>query len=952
MTRRSAPFVGRQAEGQELTHALQAARRGQPRFVLITAAAGQGKTALVDHVLGEPAVPPVGDPAPPRLLRIAGDETDTSRRFAPLRRLADRLGRRQPGFDARSWPLLAAGVPDDASDLAVGAEIVGLLGDLDPGRVVVLVVEDAHWLDPTSATALQFAVRRLTVERALIVVTTRGGTRLADLGWLRPAADPHLGGAVELGPLSEADVEQLVLDRHRARLAPAALSRLVQQTGGHPLHLRLVLDTATWEQLSAVTGSFPITPSLAAAVATGMGTLSDPARRVVAASAVLGRPADRRMLRELAGFDPEPAVDEAMGAGLLRYADGPTGRTVTLGHPLLTAAVRRALAADERRSIERAVCPHLTGDALLRHRIDATDGHDDALAAEVEQVAIARELAAENPAAIDLLLAASDLTAAPGPRARRFLRAVGLMASDGDLMRAFACREAALACPESDERTLVLAALSLMAGRLDDADGFLEQARHSTDLEPRLVASLHLLRATRAVVSGRAAQPDVRAVLANPAATSQWRSLARVLGAMSAMIEGRTEEALAFVATGPQVGTIEPFRIPIIAFRGGIHLWVGDHAAASADLAVVERLISAGRRVPALLPLSLGLIAEWQSAGGRWIDSLATVELLLAVEEGQSRAVERPLAHAIAARLLAEHGQTERALEQLAIARVWVDVLPSAPGRVHVALAGAVIGLVTDDITAALAALDEVDRPEIGFRRPERELLRAQALLRAGQLQVAGDHARRAAAVGGLIGARALLVSAEVALARRRPSDAETFLRAAGSSIPADNDWLRAREAQVRAQQAEQAGHREAATAGFSLARQTFVSLGAWPDADRCDRALSRLRGELSDEAAPVLLSDRELEVARLVALGLSNSQAAARLYVSRKAIEFHLTHVYAKLGITSRRQLAARLAVSSPAVSSPISAPAAPQRSDLPAQAPSASRDGDRTGPHRFTAG
>ena len=89
-----------------------------------------------------------------------------------------------------------------------------------------------------------------------------------------------------------------------------------------------------------------------------------------------------------------------------------------------------------------------------------------------------------------------------------------------------------------------------------------------------------------------------------------------------------------------------------------------------------------------------------------------------------------------------------------------------------------------------------------------------------------------------------------------------------------------------------------------------MADLGAHPFVARCDDELTAC-GLPSRRASidPLGLTPSELTVAHLVAQGLSNREAAARLYVSSKAVEYHLGHIYAKLGINSRRQLASRWA-------------------------------------------
>ena len=104
------------------------------------------------------------------------------------------------------------------------------------------------------------------------------------------------------------------------------------------------------------------------------------------------------------------------------------------------------------------------------------------------------------------------------------------------------------------------------------------------------------------------------------------------------------------------------------------------------------------------------------------------------------------------------------------------------------------------------------------------------------------------------------------------------------------------------------AGQPERAVARLHSARQRLIKLAARPYLDRCDRELAASGAAPAEIPAAPGLTPAELAVARLVATGRSNRQAAAELYVSIKTIEFHLRHIFAKLGIRSRRELIARL--------------------------------------------
>ena len=111
------------------------------------------------------------------------------------------------------------------------------------------------------------------------------------------------------------------------------------------------------------------------------------------------------------------------------------------------------------------------------------------------------------------------------------------------------------------------------------------------------------------------------------------------------------------------------------------------------------------------------------------------------------------------------------------------------------------------------------------------------------------------------------------------------------------------------------AGQPQAAVARLRSARQRLITLGARPFLEACDRELAAAGAPAEPETAPAFvgLTPAEQAVARLVATGRSNRQAAGELYVSVKTVEFHLGHIFDKLGIRSRKDLITRTGAPSP---------------------------------------
>ncbi len=167
--------------------------------------------------------------------------------------------------------------------------------------------------------------------------------------------------------------------------------------------------------------------------------------------------------------------------------------------------------------------------------------------------------------------------------------------------------------------------------------------------------------------------------------------------------------------------------------------------------------------------------------------------------------------------------------------------------------------------------------------------------------------------------------SALVAAARLRGDLATAAGHQAAAAAAFETAWRRAQGLRVPlalaqleisdARRLRAAGQPQAAVARLRSARQRLITLGARPYLEICDRELAAAGAPAGPETAPALpgLTPAEQAVARLVATGRSNRQTAAELYVSVKTVEFHLGHIFDKLGIRSRKDLITRIGALQP---------------------------------------
>jgi len=332
-------FVGRAGELAAMTDELGRARAGLPGVLLVTGPAGIGKTSLVHRFLDdEPDV---------RVLRAVGEESEATLPFGVAGQLVADVRAEALG------PLLAAGPPADADPLAVGAELLAVLGALQAdGAVVVVVVDDAQWADDRAAQALVFVVRRLRRDQVLVVLGVRDG----EPGWWdRVQAQGRPARRLGLGGLDADEVVALSDSVGGPALTPAAGRRLQEHTDGHPLHVRALLRELPAEALLDTGRVLPAPRSLAALVLVRVAALSPPAQDLLVAAAVLGfRCALPDAVALAAPPDPLAALDEAVRAGLLVEDFTGTGHDLAFSHQLVRAAVYADLPPARRHALHRA----------------------------------------------------------------------------------------------------------------------------------------------------------------------------------------------------------------------------------------------------------------------------------------------------------------------------------------------------------------------------------------------------------------------------------------------------------------------------------------------------------------------------------------------------------------------------------------------------------------------
>ncbi|GAA1380264.1 hypothetical protein GCM10009613_04300 [Pseudonocardia kongjuensis] len=873
------PFVGRVAELAAVDDAWAAACAGRPALVWVDGPAGAGKSALIARCAARTSGTVV--------LAADGDEDETALAYGYLDQLATQL----PG---RTSSLLGTPAGRRADPLAVGAELLAALGTLPAADPVLLLLDDLQWADRQSVGALLFVLRRLRHDRVLVLAGSRpAGPDPADAPdppdprWERLLGPGRDVRRLHLDGLSPAEVSDLAAALGRPLGSTGAAERLRAHTGGNPLYTRTLLEELPPEVLAGTSGVLPAPRPFAALVQARLARAGPDTDALVTAASVLGAGCPLGLAAAVAGIgDPAPALDGAVRLGLLRERAGTAPARIVFAHPLVRAAVLGGLSAVRRRELHAAAARLLPGRDAVLHRVAAAAGPDPELGDEL--AALAADRGTPGARAADLLRAAADLAVHPDTRERRTLAAARMLLDHGEIARAAAAEPVIARCAPGPGRDRLLGEIALLTGRFG-------RARELLDGLPGCGA-LALLD----VIEGapeRAVRRGGAALSAAPGpAGRRMAGFAVVLG----LAAGGRRDAAGALLDGLGAGP----RAPVDALVARGVLAADDEDAALRLDAAVERA-RAGEPVRGLA-LALAFRAAAHDRLGE-PGAVEGLELAVAAARDGGNRLAGTLAHAFAAEALAARGRLVPARAHLAAdtgPRWWGADLGTGVGAAAVAAADG-------DPGAVLAALDPLTRPELAARADGLGLL-APRVLRVEALLATG--LRDAAA--------AELEVLDARLAGRAPTrytlDAvrlRLLLAAPDRPVP-PLPGRPARAPLARGRLEYEAGRRLLGTgarrAGVDLlraARERFAGLGAVPDRVRCDTVLHDAGLTPPGPAGPsgVLgLTPHERAVVGLVVRGLTNREVAEQLFVTPRTVAYHLSNVYAKLGVTGRRQLRA----------------------------------------------
>ncbi|HVC76880.1 MAG TPA: AAA family ATPase [Candidatus Micrarchaeaceae archaeon] len=906
------PIVGRDAELEAVDALLTRVESG---FAVLTleGEAGIGKTTVWLEALRR------ARERRAQVLVTRPTEAEVSLSYAGLTDLFDAVadgviaGLPVPQREAISAALLRSPAPRRGIDeRALCAAVLSMLRLISADRPLVVAVDDAQWLDSPSARVLSFAVRRLDAETIGFVAAARVGSTPVpprfDL-----SADPGRHQTIVVGALSVGALHELLKQRTGRSLSRPIMVKIAGVCGGNPFYALEIATALPDRPLQA--GHLPVPDSLTELLVARVGQLPAATRRALLAAAALSQPRTDLV-------NPK-ALSAAQRTGIVSIERD----RIQFAHPLLASVVYSQANDLERRSLHRRLAQVVVEpEERARHAALGAEEPDAAIAHDLEDAAVlARSRGAPGAAAVLLDLAVGLSPPNDSDRAVRMVAAASAWFDTGDLARAqITLGEALASTLDARLRARALHLLGQIHARrssFTEATALAFQALEAADDDDALRTELQLDLCYYTVNLGDlpGAVRHARGAMTAAEQAGDAGALADALAAVTmtefAAGSGYDEVRMRRARDLEDPNRIRAWQNTPAFLHGSILLYTGNLEPA---LSILSKLHTETleRGEESQIPFS----CFYQAWACVWRGDLLVAHRLADEAMQTAALLDDPAAHAIAlaasALVHAHDGSTDLAREEAhesirlfqdlgwAMGTSWplwalglAELSSGNPMAVDAALGPLAtmlsamgggdpfLGVFLPEEIEALVELGLHDRAEnliSWLERRGRDLDRAWTLAAAGRCRGLLDAAR-----GDTTGALAVL---DRALAEHDRC-----------AMP----FERARTLLVLGRVQRRNGMRGEARSTLVEALAGFERYGARLWAERTRGELARLGGR---GASPEKLTATEMRVAEMAASGMANREIAERVFLTTKAVESNLTHVYRKLDIRSRGGLARAL--------------------------------------------
>jgi DNA-binding CsgD family transcriptional regulator len=901
-------LIGREVERARIEELLEAASVSRSGALVLRGEPGIGKTALLEDARLRAA--------DMHVLAARGLESESELPFAglhqlllPALRLLDDIP--APQALALKGALGLAERPGDDRFL-ISAACLSLLSELAEERPVLCLVDDANWLDTPSADALLFVARRLGAEGIAMLFTAREGeTRRFDARDL-----PEL----ELGELDSASSSSLLARQITGELDDWVRERLLERARGNALALVELPSALSADQLAGLEplpDALPITRDLERLFLDRVRQLPDRTQQllVIVAADTSRDLATIIRAAESLGIGPEtlgPA--EVAGVVVVR------GSRIDLRHSLVRSAIYQGASTTERRAAHLALAEAVgeqEADQQAWHRAAAAFGLDASVAEELERTAERARLRSGHAAAASALERAADLSVDSDLKGRRLVAAASAAWHAGQPDRATALVDRASPLVSDaglrGELNHVRGQIEWRCGAIPNACAILlEGAADVAPLDTHKTLEILFDAGMAAADAGdyaRIAEVGRIAELLQRGDAVEDAFLADMLVGAGRLIAGDNAGA-PFVMDA--IARVQDLDDPQLLAWAGV--WAPRAGESALEAPTLRRAANLARATGAVDTLTFVLEAvaiQGFVAGQYSVLAEATEGLELAREAGLANAATHHRASLAWIHAVKGHEDECRAhaLEVIEDARTSGHALANSVAHWGLALLDLSLGRPED----AARRLHELRRAAPGAAHPYFVRMSTPDLVEASVRAGNPEDAREALPAlepfrepGAPTWAMALVARCRALLAAGEEAEAE-YREALRLHDESTRPFDRARTQLLYGEHLRRNRRRVDSRDHLRSAVETFEALGAelWTERARAELRASGESARKRDPSTVDELTPQELQIARFVAEGMSNKEVAAQLFLSPRTIDYHLRHVFSKLGITSRTQLA-----------------------------------------------
>lgn len=926
---------GHHRAAERLRHIHSAVVDRGSAVVLVTAPDGGGKSHLVDTVLtATTGVTTVLTRALPWEQDVPWVTADRVLQRLP-RPAAGPVPEPDTGTSGRADGQPRGQEPPGAATERSAAQVVDALTAAigDAGVGTIIVIDDADHADPDSLRALGSALES-SVGGSVLLILTAGSPSAGHSADLCTVLAREI---LRLGALDHSEIRALAAARTGREPSAAAARRIQDYTGGDTGAVTAVVDEAADSWWASPFSPPPLPASVEQETAALVAGLDPGDRPIIEAAAVLPPPVRLETLAALAATREETAgedervlaaLDAAHRAGILRVDLSPGAAALAFRSPLVRTAVLRAIPPRELLSLHAAAARLVRDedpDAALDHLAATSTGPDPDLCRTLRDRAFEHARAGRWSAAGHAYLTAAALT--PDREEARGLHIDGIDA----LLGAGRISEAAVLSHSLDRvrpdprRDAVLGSLALHLGHATEAETLLRRALESgAPADSGVPAPDPVALAQKFVVHSLCEwRPDRLRHWADTVIGSAHPDQPEIEEARAISLLGQA------IDSQPGSGAADEGRLgglaPAVAQR--FEMASGWIALARDDLETARWRL--GSAVPTADVSGSARISLWSQAWlarthllrGDWDDALRVVDTAARRLDDLELDLLAPVIHWSGAVIRSMRGDHVGAAAHMRHFTTTADaypvqIIPSAMARMQVAAAAADHTSVrrAAEPLHSLSLRVDIDQP--GFW-PWHDLY-AHSLVLAGRLEeteaLIGPPEARALDQGhrstlarlGAVRSRIAAVRGDIDECTRIFHRSLEYLD--GLAMP----YYSAQLHFAFGQTLRRAGRRREAHLALGTARDLYEQLGARAYVERCDRERRAGGVDVARSVGNSTLTPQERAVATLVAAGRSNAQAAEELFLSVKTIQYHLTRIYSKLGISGRTELAAHVARSS----------------------------------------